>query len=210
MPSLAFERACGVEPVCGIDEAGRGPLAGPVVAAAVVLTSKAIPRGVDDSKKLSASRRAELAQRLRECATVGIGLASVAEIDSLNILQATFLAMRRAVEELSLALGRPPANALVDGNRAPALPCPVRTIVDGDAKCLSIAAASIIAKVARDRLMADLAQAHPQYGWERNAGYGTTEHLAALERHGPTPHHRASFRSGLQLRLGLVVAGKDS
>ncbi len=210
MPSLSFERACGRAPVCGIDEAGRGPLAGPVVACALVLPARGIPRGIDDSKKLSAERRAELAERLRAVAVIGVGQASVEEIDRINILQATFLAMTRAVEALGLALGHPPAHALVDGNRAPhGLPCPAETLVDGDARCLSIAAASIVAKVTRDRLMHSLAEIHPQYGWERNAGYGTAQHLAALERHGPTPHHRTSFRPVEQLRLTLVSAVED-
>ncbi len=210
MPSLSFERACGKAPVCGIDEAGRGPLAGPVVACALVLPAKGIPRGINDSKKLTPERRADLAEHLRAVAVIGVGQASVAEIDRINILQATFLAMTRAVEALSIALGQPPAHALVDGNRTPhGLPCPADALVDGDARCLSIAAASIIAKVTRDRLMHSLAEVHPHYGWERNAGYGTAEHLAALERHGPTPHHRSTFRPVEQLRLTLVSAHED-
>lgn len=210
MPSLSYERACGLQPVCGIDEAGRGPLAGPVVAAAVVLDlAKPVPRGINDSKRLDRATRERLAEKLRARAAIGVGTASVQEIDRFNILQATFLAMRRAVDALALALGRAPAHALVDGNRAPPLPCPVETIVEGDAKCLSIAAASIVAKVTRDRLMCELAAAHPQYGWEHNAGYGTAEHLKALERHGPTPHHRTSFRPVEQLRLNLAVNIED-
>jgi len=194
MPSLSFERACGRAPVCGIDEAGRGPLAGPVVACALVLPARGIPRGINDSKKLSAERRAELAERLRSVAVFGVGQASVEEIDRINILQATFLAMTRAVEALGRALGHPPAHALVDGNRAPhGLPCPAETLVDGDARCLSIAAASIIAKVTRDRIMIGHDGTYPQYGFARHKGYGTAFHQQALTRHGPTPLHRKSF-----------------
>jgi len=210
MPSLAFELACGRAPVCGVDEAGRGPLAGPVVAAAVVLPAGELPAGIDDSKKLAPARREALAAALRAVAAVGIGQASVMEIDRLNILQATFLAMRRAVEALGAALGGPPAFALIDGNRAPeGLACPAQTLVGGDGRSLSIAAASILAKVERDRIMRDLALAHPAYGWERNAGYGTAEHLAALRRHGLTPHHRRSFRPVAQLRPRLATPGED-
>ncbi|MCC6468740.1 MAG: ribonuclease HII [Alphaproteobacteria bacterium] len=210
MPSLTFERSCGAMPVCGIDEAGRGPLAGPVVAAAVVLDlAKPLPRGINDSKQLDRPTRERLADKLRARALIGVGAATVEEIDRINILQATMLAMRRAVDALAAVLGRPPAHALVDGNRAPTLPCPVQTIVDGDALCLSIAAASIIAKVTRDRMMCELAALHPHYGWERNAGYGTPEHLAALEQHGPTPHHRTSFRPVEQLRLNLAGGFED-
>jgi ribonuclease HII len=199
MPNFAFERKCGVQPVAGIDEAGRGPLAGPVVAAAVVLDMGRLPRRlarrIDDSKQLPPGEREELFELLRPYAAVGVGAASVAEIDTINILRATYLAMRRAVERLPLR----PAIALVDGNRAPELSCPVRTIVDGDALSLSIAAASIVAKVTRDRLMALLARRHPGYGWEHNAGYATDEHRQALVRLGPTPHHRQSFRPVYEL-----------
>ncbi|MCK6453682.1 MAG: ribonuclease HII [Alphaproteobacteria bacterium] len=203
MPSLKLERACGVVPVCGIDEAGRGPLAGPVVAAAVVLDpGKPVPRGIDDSKKLDRATREALAAKIQARAFVGVGQASVAEIDRFNILRASLLAMCRAVEQLTQVLGRAPAMALVDGNIAPPLDvCPVRTVVGGDALSLSIAAASIVAKVTRDRLMTALAREHPHYGWEHNAGYGTQEHLAALGRHGPTPYHRSSFRPVAQLSL---------
>ncbi len=203
MPSLKLERECGVVPVCGIDEAGRGPLAGPVVAAAVVLDlARPVPRGIDDSKKLDRATREALAEKIRARALVGVGQASVAEIDRFNILRATLLAMRRAVADLTRAHGCLPAMALVDGNVAPPLEgCAVRTVVGGDALSCSIAAASIIAKVTRDRLMAELAAAHPHYGWEHNAGYGTRAHLAALGRHGATPHHRASFRPVRQLTL---------
>lgn len=176
--------------IAGIDEAGRGPWAGPVVAAAAILDRRRIPPGINDSKKLSAARREALYDELLSCATCGIGLASAEEIDRLNILQATRLAMRRAVD----MLGVKPDIALVDGNRAPDLPCAVRTVIGGDAKSLSIAAASIVAKVTRDRIMCELAQECPGYGFESNAGYGTKAHQKALKTLGVTPHHRRSFR----------------
>jgi ribonuclease HII len=192
MPDLALESEIGGV-VCGIDEVGRGPLAGPVVTAAVILDPARLPRTLldklDDSKKLSKRLREELAELVPATAIIGFGEASVEEIDRLNILQATFLAMRRAYD----ALGRDCAHALVDGNRPPRLPCPVRCVVGGDGISLSIAAASVVAKVRRDAMMAELALAHPEFGWERNAGYGTAEHLEALKRLGPTPHHRRSF-----------------
>ena len=193
MPDFALERAAGAAPVCGIDEAGRGPLAGPVFAAAVVLDPARVPQGIDDSKKLAPARRRRIAADLAAVAAVGLGQASVAEIDRLNILRASLLAMRRAFDDLALGLGRMPAVALIDGNRLPDLPCAARAVVGGDGRSLSIAAASIVAKVARDALMAELARAHPQYGWERNAGYGTPEHLRALTQFGATPHHRITF-----------------
>ncbi|MEM1274236.1 MAG: ribonuclease HII [Pseudomonadota bacterium] len=176
--------------VAGIDEAGRGPLAGPVSAAAVVLDPKRIPCGLNDSKKLSATRRAALFRALHDSAAIGIGWASAQEIDQVNIREATFVAMARAVA----ALPEPPDHALVDGNALPDLPCPARSVVKGDARCLSIAAASIIAKVARDEVMVALAQQHPGYGWEQNAGYPTKSHLAALARLGVSPAHRRSFK----------------
>ena len=188
-PDLEFERRA-PQPVAGIDEAGRGPWAGPVVAAAVILDPRRIPAGLDDSKKLPAARRQALHDELMVSARTGIGAAGVDEIDRLNILEATMLAMSRALAALPV----PPAHALVDGTRAPLFACPATTVVKGDARCLSIAAASIIAKVTRDRLMADLARSFPGYGWERNAGYGTPEHRRALECLGLTPHHRRSFR----------------
>lgn len=192
MPDLALESEIGGV-VCGIDEVGRGPLAGPVVTAAVILDPARLPKALlerlDDSKKLSKRLREELAELVPATAIIGFGEASVEEIDRLNILQATFLAMRRAYD----ALGRDCNHALVDGNRPPRLPCPVRCVVGGDGISLSIAAASVVAKVRRDAMMAELAQAHPEFGWERNAGYGTAEHLEALKRLGPTPHHRRSF-----------------
>jgi len=192
MPDLSLERA---QPglVAGIDEAGRGPWAGPVVAAAVVLDGDGLPdllrHGLDDSKKLRPARRAELFDMLSEHGRIGVGIAEVNEIDAINILAATMAAMARAVE----GLGFVPDHALVDGNRMPALPCPATCVVRGDGRSLSIAAASVVAKVTRDRLMADLARIHPGYGWERNAGYGTAEHRAALERLGVSPQHRQTF-----------------
>ena len=187
-PDFELERRA-PQPVAGIDEAGRGPWAGPVVAAAVILDPRRIPSGLDDSKKLPAARRQALHDELMVSARTGIGFAGVEEIDRLNILEATMLAMSRALAVLPV----PPAHALVDGTRAPLLACPATTVIKGDARCLSIAAASIIAKVTRDHLMADLARSFPGYGWERNAGYGTPEHRRALNCLGLTPHHRRSF-----------------
>jgi ribonuclease HII len=191
LPHCRFERGfAGI--VAGVDEVGRGPLAGPVVAAAVVLPRK-IPRillrEVDDSKKLSLADREKLDLEIRACAFVGVGEASVAEIDSLNILQAAFLAMRRAVAQLSVA----PDLALVDGNAHPGLPMPCRMVIGGDGIHLSIAAASIVAKVVRDRYMVTLADLHPEYGWHSNVGYATSAHRDALKKYGATPHHRTSF-----------------
>lgn len=194
MPDFSLENACSGL-VVGIDEAGRGPWAGPVVAGAALLDRQAIPADVaaalDDSKKLSHAKRDQLFEALSGAswAKTAVGVASVGEIDSLNILKATFLAMRRAYEGLGVKADL----ALVDGNRPPKLPCPVQTVVKGDGKSLSIAAASIIAKVTRDRMMAELAKKYPGYGWETNAGYGTAEHQAALLRLGVTPEHRQSF-----------------
>lgn len=192
-PDFSFERAAGGL-VAGVDEAGRGPWAGPVVAAAVVFDEGGPPptlrAGIDDSKRCSPARRAALYPAILACTSAAVGTASVAEIDGTDILRASLLAMRRAVARLD----RAPTLALVDGNRAPELPCPVRTVVGGDRRSLSIAAASIIAKVTRDRLMTRLSGRYPAYGWDRNAGYGTPAHRLALARHGPTPHHRRSFR----------------
>jgi ribonuclease HII len=181
-------------PVCGVDEAGRGPLAGPVLAAAVVLPRRlagGLPAMLDDSKKLTAGAReaAFMALRAMPGVMIGVGAASVVEIGRLNILWASLLAMRRAVDRLPDA----PHLALVDGNQKPRLSCPVRCIVGGDAACLSIAAASIVAKVLRDRLMRRLDLRYPGYGWAANAGYATAAHRAALHEIGPSPHHRASF-----------------
>jgi len=198
MPNFAREAALGGL-VCGIDEVGRGPLAGPVVAAAVILDRQRMPRslrtGIDDSKKLTAEEREEYAAALRSCAVIALGAASVGEIDRINILRASLLAMRRAVA----ALPERPTVALVDGNQAPLLPCPVHTVVGGDGLSLSIAAASIVAKVARDRLMQRLAQRYEGYGWTTNVGYGTAEHQAAIVRLGLTPHHRLSFQPARDL-----------
>ena len=180
----------GTGPVCGVDEVGRGPIAGPVVAAAVILDPDAIPDGLDDSKKLTAKRRERLYAALyAQAVAVSVAEASVAEIDRLNILAASLLAMRRAVAGLPVA----PAAALVDGNQDPGLDMPTQLLVKGDSRSLSIAAASIVAKVFRDRLMARLSRDHPQYGWERNAGYGVPKHMAALRLVGASPHHRRSF-----------------
>lgn len=184
-------RRKGAWPVAGSDEAGRGPLCGPVVAAAVILDPDRVPEGLDDSKKLSAARREALFSQIMDRAQVGVGSASVAEIDSLNILRASHLAMCRAVA----ALPQRPAHVLVDGNLVPAqIGIPATAVIRGDGLCLSIAAASVIAKVTRDRIMVDLAQQWPGYGWDRNAGYPTRDHLAALKILGVTPHHRHSFR----------------
>jgi len=189
--------------VAGVDEAGRGPLAGPVVAAAVIFEKKRIPKGLDDSKKLSAARREKLYAAILEKAVAwGVGEAGVDEIDLVNIRQATHLAMARAVRALSPA----PVFALVDGNDAPPLPCPCQTIVGGDGLSLSIAAASILAKVTRDRLMLELHALHPEYGWDRNKGYGTAAHLSALARHGASPHHRRSFAPIHDILYGRTLA----
>lgn len=187
-PCLTRETAHGGI-VAGVDEAGRGPLAGPVVAAAVVLDPDCYPEGLNDSKILTAARREALLRMLRDCAEIGVGIASVEEIETLNIHWATMLAMQRAVD----ALPRDPCHVLVDGNRAPRWTRSTATIVGGDALCLSIAAASIVAKVTRDALMADLARAHPGYGWATNMGYSTPEHFAGLRAYGATVHHRAGF-----------------
>ena len=190
-PDFSFERALDAAPVCGLDEVGRGPWAGPVVAAAVVLNPEDIPQGLNDSKKLSAARREVLYDLLLERAQCGVGEASVAEIEDLNILRASDLAMRRAVA----ALPASPAHALVDGTRVPPdLGCAATAVVKGDGRCLSIAAASIVAKVTRDRIMVALSQQYPGYGWERNAGYGVPEHQRGLKDLGVTPHHRRSFK----------------
>ena len=192
-PHLRLEQAHGGR-VAGVDEAGRGPLAGPVLAVAVVFP-RGLPRDlaqlIDDSKKLTApARERALAALIRSGrAEIGIGAASVAEIDRINILHATMLAMRRAVMRLPSL----PDLVLIDGNRAPDLPCTTQCCVGGDATSLSIAAASIVAKVTRDRAMHRLALRYPGYGWHENAGYGTAAHRAALHQHGPSRHHRAAF-----------------
>ncbi len=201
MPDFSFETELGAgqgRTVVGLDEAGRGPWAGPVVAAAAWLDPAALPpvllARLDDSKRLSPMARTALFGALMaapsSAARLGVGRAGVGEIDRLNILEASLLAMARALADLGIG----PDAVLVDGNRAPALACPVKTVVKGDSRSLSIAAASIVAKVTRDRRMAKLAQRYPGYGWERNQGYGTAEHRAALTRLGVTPEHRRSFR----------------
>ncbi|HVC58975.1 MAG TPA: ribonuclease HII [Acetobacteraceae bacterium] len=203
MPNFALEKAAGGR-VAGVDEVGRGPLAGPVVAAAVVFPA-GVPRKLaallDDSKQLTPHQRLAAFTALRESgrAEIAVAAASVAEIDRLNILRAALLAMCRAVARLPT----PPDLALVDGNVPPALACPIRCVIGGDARCLSIAAASIVAKVVRDRAMARLALRWPGYGWETNAGYATEFHRAALLRLGPTRHHRPSFAGVAQLVMDL-------
>ena len=191
IPHFDFERLAftrGLIRVAGIDEVGRGPLAGPVTAAAVILDPNRIPHGLRDSKTLTNARREALAAEIIATAEVSIATASVEEIDRLNILQASLLAMERAAAALRAD------HHLIDGNRVPAaLTGRAEWIIKGDALCLSIAAASVVAKVSRDRDMVDLAQQHPGYGWERNAGYPTQEHLAALKKLGATPAHRRSF-----------------
>jgi len=202
-PGMGKDRRMAVEPdfgqeeaafrqgavfVVGVDEVGRGPLAGPVTAAAVRLDPGRLPQGLRDSKKMTAQARERLFDWLMQNAQVSVAHASVEEIDTLNILRASHLAMERAVAAL------PADHALVDGNLIPkGLACTARAIVKGDATCLSIAAASVVAKVTRDRIMVDLAQQHPPYGWERNAGYPTKAHLQALLDFGVTPFHRRSF-----------------
>jgi len=193
-------------PICGVDEAGRGPLAGPVVAAAVILNRKRMPKGLNDSKQLSEEDREALYPRIMEAAVaVGVGEASVGEIDLINIRQATHMAMARAVRALSVAA----EFALVDGNDPPPLPCRCDTLIGGDARSVSIAAASIIAKVTRDRMMVALHDAHPGYNWRSNKGYGTPEHYAGLKAHGVTPHHRRSFAPIRAILSGQSVSAED-
>lgn len=187
-PDLSFELP-ETGRIVGIDEVGRGPFAGPVVAAAVILDQNNIPDSIQDSKKLSKAKREELYGAIYESAVVGIGEASVQEIDTHNILGASLIAMRRAMEALPFR----PDVALVDGNRDPKLGIPTHLIVKGDGRSLSIAAASIVAKVTRDRKMCTLAETYPHYGWEKNAGYGTAEHRKGLRDFGITPQHRRSF-----------------
>jgi ribonuclease HII len=193
MPDWSEEEICrarGAQVIAGVDEVGRGPLAGPVTAAAVVLDPAHLPEGLNDSKKLGLLQRERLFDAIMETAQVSVAHASVEEIDDLNILYASHLAMERAVAGLG-----PICHALIDGNMIPkALGCPATAVVKGEGRSLSIAAASIIAKVTRDRIMVDLAQQYPGYGWEKNAGYPTKLHRAALETLGVTPHHRRSFK----------------
>ncbi|HUZ13048.1 MAG TPA: ribonuclease HII [Caulobacteraceae bacterium] len=197
---MLLERASPA-PVCGVDEAGRGPWAGPVCAAAVILRPRAVPRGVDDSKKLSARRREALEIEIKARSLAwGVGFASVEEIAERNIVQATGLAMRRAVAAMAVA----PIFALVDGNYAFDLPCPVKTVVGGDAICASIAAASILAKTARDRLMTQMDAIHPGYGFSSHKGYRAPIHAEALLRLGPSPIHRMNWGP-----VKLALMGRD-
>ncbi len=194
IPDYSFEtlaRDSGYLRIAGVDEVGRGPLAGPVTAAAVVLDPARIPEGLNDSKKLTPKRRALLNAQILEVAEISIGHASVEEIEDINILRASHLAMVRALEGLST----PPDYALIDGNMVPrGLALTTRTVIGGDARCVSISAASIVAKICRDCVMLSLAQQHPGYGWETNMGYGSKSHIAALQNLGVTPHHRRSFK----------------
>jgi ribonuclease HII len=209
MPHWKHEIAAGLKNgivVCGVDEVGRGPLAGPVLACAVCLPEtlpKKVQKRIKDSKQVDREEREELSAILRETVSFAVGRAEVEEIDRINILKASHLAMLRAFEGLSTRMAAPPGHALVDGDRAPDLPCPITCIIGGDAISVSIAAASIIAKVERDKIMRELAEAHPLYGWESNAGYSTKAHLSALRTHGPTPHHRRSFRPVYELQLPI-------
>lgn len=176
--------------LCGVDEAGRGPLAGPVYAAAVILPRGLVIPGLDDSKKLTEKKREALFDSIREAAlSCGVARAEVEEIEALNILNATYLAMNRAIAQLSLT----PALALIDGNRDKGIEFPSRPVVKGDAKCADIAAASVLAKVSRDRYMLEMAERYPQYGFDAHKGYGTAAHYAALREFGPSPIHRLSF-----------------
>ena len=224
MPDFAIERRCeGV--VCGIDEAGRGPLAGPVVAAAVIIDRRRfrgeLRRVLDDSKALPREARERCYAALFACAhigavSIGIGAASAREIERINILRASLVAMRRAVMALAMSPGATPDVALVDGNVAPVLPCAVHTVVGGDALSFSIAAASVVAKVTRDRIMHELARRYPGYGWETNVGYSTAEHFEGIRRLGVTPHHRRSFApvrlalAGPADLFALLEAGADA
>ncbi len=192
-PDFTFEEnltARGALHIAGVDEVGRGPLAGPVTAAAVILDPQNIPDGLNDSKALTKRRLAILEPLIMDCAQVSIAHASVEEIDEINILQASHLAMMRAVDGLDRV-----DHALIDGNKIPHdLKCPATSVIKGDGRSLSIAAASIVAKVCRDRIMVELAQQYPGYGWETNAGYGSKSHISALQNLGVTPHHRRSFK----------------
>lgn len=192
------ERQLGFWPIAGVDEAGRGPWAGPVVAAAVILDPDKIPANIDDSKVIDEEGRAYLYKRIRKVAQVGVGIAGVDRIDRDNILQATMWAMCEAVSQL----GCEPRLVLIDGNRCPNMTFQSRAIVKGDAKCLSIAAASIIAKVTRDRIMMNFARDYPGYGFDRHKGYGTPEHQTAIDKLGVCALHRRSFKP-VQLALGL-------
>ena len=193
-PDYTFETAArhaGFARIAGVDEVGRGPLAGPVTAAAVILDPACIPDGLNDSKTLSAKKRALLSEELLDCAEVSIAHATVQEIEEINILRASHLAMERAIAGLAV----PPDHLLIDGTMIPrGTVLPAQAIVRGDARSLSISAASIVAKICRDAIMVDLAQQHPGYGWDTNMGYGSKSHMAALASLGVTPHHRRTFK----------------
>ena len=208
-PDMMLERACGPGPVCGVDEAGRGPWAGPVSAGAVILDPDRIPRGLNDSKKLTARARAALEIEIKETAIAwGVGLASIEEIEELNVLHAAGLAMRRAIEALAVA----PAVALVDGNYAFKLPCAVKTVIKGDSLSCSIAAASILAKEARDRIMVEMDGLYPGYGFAGHKGYHAKVHVEGLRRLGPSPIHRMSWapvKAALASDLIRDFAGGD-
>jgi ribonuclease HII len=201
-PGLGIRAMFAAMAICGIDEAGRGPLAGPVVAAAVILPRKGRPKGLDDSKQLTAEAREELALAIRRIGVVAVGVASVEEIDAINILRASHLAMQRAFA----ALAETPVAAIVDGNMAPELPCPVECVIDGDVIVPIVSAASIIAKVERDRMMNALCAEYPGYGFSKHKGYGTPEHQEALKRLGPCAIHRRSFKP-VQIAMDLRLAG---
>jgi ribonuclease HII len=202
-PDLSIEASLKRSRIAGIDEAGRGPWAGPVVAAAVVLPRGNIPEGLNDSKLLTPRQRSRLYEEILACADVGIGMADEKEIARNNVLGATFHAMQRALASLR----RPPHAAIIDGPHAPALPCHTHPVVKGDQRSLSIAAASIVAKVTRDTLMIELSGRFPGYGWERNKGYGSPEHAEGITRLGISPHHRLSFKpvQALLSRNGTVT-----
>lgn len=202
MPGLKHERLC-LPPVAGVDEAGRGPLAGPVVAAAVILPERDCPAGINDSKKLTEKTRARLCAEIRACSVVGVGVVHPEEIDRLNIYWATMKAMTLAVDAVVETLGRHPAHVLVDGNKLPKWGYAATALVGGDAKSLTIGAASIVAKHVRDEMMIAAAEQWPAYGWHSNKGYGSATHLAALREHGPTPLHRRSFAPVAQCYLDL-------
>jgi ribonuclease HII len=205
-PDMRLEKACGHRPVCGVDEAGRGPWAGPVSAAAVILNPRKVPKGLNDSKKLSAKQREALEHEIRDSAVAwAVAFASVAEIADLNILHASGLAMRRAIE----ALATTPAFALVDGNYAFPLPCPVQTVIGGDGLSCSIAAASILAKTSRDRVMVEMDAVYPEYGFASHKGYHAEVHVEALRRLGPCPEHRTTWAPVRLALAGLAPIGQD-
>ena len=201
MPDFSLEESLGLSTsavIVGVDEVGRGPLAGPVTAAAVFVDRQKITSDlltkIADSKKIAQKKRATISKQIESIAIIGIGWASSGEIDQLNILEATMLAMQRAISSLRKQIISDPDYILIDGNKVPRLDFPSKAIVRGDEKSLSIAAASIVAKSKRDAFMTSLSKLYPGYGWEKNAGYGTREHLAAIEREGITVHHRRSFK----------------